>query len=1056
MAGVKTIFLVSILFLSLLDVSGAPVGTAFTYQGRLTAGGAPANGDYDLQFTLRDAPTAGNAVGSPIATAPVTVSNGLFTVSLDFGAGVFNGTALWLDIGVRTNGSVAAYALLTPRQSLTATPFAVQAQNATTAATAGSATSLSGPLSLAQLPAAVVTNNATGLNLSGTFSGNGAGLANVPGAVAWQSVAGATQTAAPNSGYLLNNATQTVVTLPTAANLGDVVRITGAGAGGWAVTPNSGQGILTPWIARDSNRAWRSVASSADGTKLVAVDGDSYIYTSTNSGVTWTGHNVSGANGFSWKSVASSADGSKLVAIDPGYYGFFSGTYYSGPVCTSADSGATWQTRSYFNHLNAITTSADGNILLAATYGGRLFTSYDAGATWTGRENSRFWASVAYGGTMVAADNGGQIYTSYDYGQSWTARDSNRNWNAVAASSDGSKLVASVSSGQIYTSTDYGQHWTARPAAGSRNWYSVASSADGGKLVGVVYSGQIYTSADSGTNWTVQAGAGNRYWYSVASSADGNKLVAVETSGQIYTSAGVLSGSAGTTAGLQYLGFGEWLPLAESQIASGAVGPSQIADGAVGNAQIASGVSINGNFSGDGSALNGLWNLGGNYGTTPGTHFLGTGDNQALEFKVNYSRALRLEPTADSPNLIGGFPDNLVTNGFYGATIAGGGTSGAANIAGANYAAIGGGSQNSVSGIAATIPGGTGNTASGDYSFAAGRRAKANHPGSFVWGDSTDADFSSAFNNQFLIRAAFVGIGRATQISSAEYFGIQTPNTNAGSFGGMYINTAGSAAKPFYGYALAGGAGAYHYLDGNDGNKWKLNVGGGDRIIVTTAGLVGIGITLPTEKLHVGGNILASGSITGASLSALGEARINDNDLKLRAGTDANHGLGWYGSTRQFASQSPDGPVLYGYQGGILATKNGGDNWSLKWDTSGNITTRGTVNPPSDRNVKTNFTAINPLEVLEKVSAMPVTTWEYKDSEGTKHLGPVAQDFHAAFGLGTDDKHISTVDADGVALAAIQGLNQKLETQVKTKQAQIESLEKRLADLEKLVQSIAK
>src|ERR1039458_8316151 len=105
-------------------------GTAFIYQGRLTDGTNAANGNYDLRFYLRDALVVGNPVGSTNTLAPMVVSNGLFTVTLDFGAGIFTGPARWLEIGVRTNGSVAAYATLTPRQALTATPYAVLAGNA--------------------------------------------------------------------------------------------------------------------------------------------------------------------------------------------------------------------------------------------------------------------------------------------------------------------------------------------------------------------------------------------------------------------------------------------------------------------------------------------------------------------------------------------------------------------------------------------------------------------------------------------------------------------------------------------------------------------------------------------------------------------------------------------------------------------------------------------------------------------------------------------------------------------------------------------------------------
>jgi hypothetical protein len=83
----------------------------------------------------------------------------------------------------------------------------------------------------------------------------------------------------------------------------------------------------------------------------------------------------------------------------------------------------------------------------------------------------------------------------------------------------------------------------------------------------------------------------------------------------------------------------------------------------------------------------------------------------------------------------------------------------------------------------------------------------------------------------------------------------------------------------------------------------------------------------------------------------------------------------------------------------------------------------------SDRNAKENFVAVNAQAVLEKVVALPITEWNYKTDKTADHIGPMAQDFKAAFGLdGADDKHISVVDEGGVALAAIQGLNQKLET----------------------------
>jgi hypothetical protein len=205
--------------------------------------------------------------------------------------------------------------------------------------------------------------------------------------------------------------------------------------------------------------------------------------------------------------------------------------------------------------------------------------------------------------------------------------------------------------------------------------------------------------------------------------------------------------------------------------------------------------------------VGGGWSLTGNVGTTPGTNFLGTIDNQALELYVNSARALRLEPDATSPNLVGGYSGNSVTTGVHGAVIGGGGDGaypnqvtdhygtvgggqgnqagsdsggaydafyatvgggyrntasdsyatvggGAINTADDSFATIGGGRENTVTGEYATVPGGSSNSAEGSYSLAAGRRARSTHTGSFVWADSTNADFASTANDQFAVRAS--------------------------------------------------------------------------------------------------------------------------------------------------------------------------------------------------------------------------------------------------------------------------------------------------------------
>src|ERR1035438_8240497 len=109
-------------------------GTAFTYQGRLNAGGNPANGSYDLSFSLYSVSSGGSVTYGPLTNSATAVSNGLFTVMLDFGI-VFGGNTYWLDISTRTNGN-GSFTELSPRQQLTPVPYAEHAETAGSASLA--------------------------------------------------------------------------------------------------------------------------------------------------------------------------------------------------------------------------------------------------------------------------------------------------------------------------------------------------------------------------------------------------------------------------------------------------------------------------------------------------------------------------------------------------------------------------------------------------------------------------------------------------------------------------------------------------------------------------------------------------------------------------------------------------------------------------------------------------------------------------------------------------------------------------------------------------------
>ncbi len=153
-------------------------GTAFTYQGRLSDGANPANGFYDLRFSLFTVPTGGSLAYGYLTNSATPVTNGLFTVTLDFGAGVFNSTPYWLQIGVRTNG-IGGFNGLSPRQELTPTPYSIYAENANAAGLSGSipSTDLSGVDGTGLTGVALLAggNNFTGnQTVGGTVQINGA------------------------------------------------------------------------------------------------------------------------------------------------------------------------------------------------------------------------------------------------------------------------------------------------------------------------------------------------------------------------------------------------------------------------------------------------------------------------------------------------------------------------------------------------------------------------------------------------------------------------------------------------------------------------------------------------------------------------------------------------------------------------------------------------------------------------------------------------------------------------------------------------------------------
>ena len=548
-------------------------GTAFMYQGRLNDNGSAATGAYDLRFALYDAATNGNAISFPQTNSATGVTGGLFTATLDFGP-VFSGTNYWLSIGVRTNGNTNAFTLLWPRQPLLPVPYAIFANSASNLLGTLPANRLTGTLpasAFAGYTNTVALTNAGNLfngSFNGVFSGNGTNLLNLNasqltggtiadarltpnvalldhnqtfagtnsftsintftnrgnyfvgsffgnGLVGWIPVSGTYTQAMVDAGYLLTNPGLTTVQLPPAGQLtvGDIVRISGGGAGGWLVAENPGQSILgnfasyrnsylvaLPITTLPSDDCY-GVAASADGTRMYAVGNFTGIYASSDSGHTWS---QAGSLAGSWHSIACSANG-RIIFVVPSSVG---------TIRKSTDGGLTWSAVSGSGTWNSVACTADGS---------NFFTGNIA---------------CSGNGTYLAKLVGGGISVSTNAGSSWFSINSpSASLSCLAVSSDCTRLVAGVTGGLFYASANLGATWTSITTT-NQFWSGAWMSADGSKFAATVnHNGSIN---------------GGIYYSSVS------------TQPNTISTNSTIGGSQGSAVELQYIGNGLFMPVSSA------------------------------------------------------------------------------------------------------------------------------------------------------------------------------------------------------------------------------------------------------------------------------------------------------------------------------------------------------------------------------------------------------------------------------------------------------------------------------------------------------------
>jgi hypothetical protein len=1354
-------------------------GTAFTYQGRLDDAGSPASGRYDLTFSVWNSASGPSQIGSTVTNIAVGVSNGLFTVALDFGAGTFTGPDRWLEIGVRTNGG-GAFATLSPRQKLTATPYAITAGNVTGVL---SNSAIAGTYSSA-------VNFSNALNqFTGSFAGNGAGLSNVNAQTFGGLLPSSFWTLNGNSvapGQFLGSTNDQPLELIAggwralrlepntngAPNLIGGAPVNQVDAGALGATISGGGGANFSGVAYP-NRVAASFASIGGGILnrvepyafAGSIAGGYGNLTRTNSAYSSIGggllnvidtYTTASSIGGGWSNTNSSPysviGGGFLNTIGPdaGFNGF---SVIGGGNANSIQP-------------NAMSSTIAGG-LGNAIQSGSPYSSI-AGGAYNAIENNVFSSTVAGGyGNAIRIDSFnsaiGGGYTNVIATNSPASIIGGGTFNLIGPSAPVS-TIAGGTANSIQTNSSYSVigGGEANSIQGGASHASIVGGTANVNSGGGAFIGGGYGNRAENFDAVVVAGAGNinSGFRAFIGSGENNVIsnsasYSVVSGGQANTNSGqwatVGGGQRNSAAGTQAtIGGGGFNSISTNGIFSTIAG---------GQGNIVSNNS-SGAFIGGGSR-NGI-------GAVIGQGTIGGGLSNLIVFNMN------------QPTIGGGFANTIHSGGDY-SFIGGGGrntnsgfisliTGGRNNtigqladhslIAGGGdnritgsqllpvYAVIGGGQGNSVQTNVqhATIPGGLSNSVAGSFGFAAGRRAKALHDGSFVWADSTDADFASTATNQFSIRAmgglrletsggsatlngqpilsgtvpgsslsgtypnaltfnnagnSFTGNGAGlTSLSAANISGgtlndarlspnVALLNANQ-AFAGA--NTFNNPANSFTGNGAGltnvnadglGGLGSSNYwqLGGNTGNPYTVLGTRDDRPLMLFAGnqrvlqLDGVGRSLGFFHSLLSGNLTGGASINSVWPGVLGGAiggggvdeaffishiaspnTVSDDfgtiggglnntvgntnvDLTdVRAGTiaggetnrvlasygtigggfgnvasgaysmvagggnntssgrssvvaggggrdsggggpypntasgdwsvvdggwnnvasgyssviggGANNNAAYFGTVPGGYGNEASGTFSFAAGYGAHATHGGSFVWadsqgppfsstadnqfsiraaggvrlntdtSLFWGSgarlwpdqggamelgdslssgvipyvdfhfgtgssedfnirlinnasgqldifrsssgtpmarfnSSGLTVNGTFVSSSDRNVKAGFEEVDSQAVLEKVAALPITRWHYTNDMSTPHLGPVAQDFHAAFNVGTDDKHIATVDADGVALAAIQGLNRKLEEKLKDKETELQGLRQRMADLERIVARLA-
>ena len=721
--------------------------TAFTYQGRLDSGGSPASGSYDLRFAIFDQLESGLKL-SPFSTnSAVTMTNGLFTVILDYGSEIFPGADRWLDIAVRTNGS-DTFSTLTPRQALMPTPYAMHAATASSVPAAN----ITGTLDMSQLPTVILTNNGSGLLqvdrfnagtdnlLAGNTSTILGGYLNTNTADHSAIAAGIQNTIAAGASYSFIGGGQHNTILPVGHHSAIV---------GGENNTVSGQYSYACGVNAKSLHDYSFVWNDSAGNDLLSTTNNQVTIRGTY-GIRLLSGNPSNITVNGQSVLAGSIPASKinggLLQVD----GINAGTDNLLAGNTSTILGG------YLN-----TNTADHSAIAAG-----IQNTIAAGASYSfiggGQHNTIL--PVGHHSAIVGGENN-TVSGQYSYACGVNAK-SLHDYSFVWNDSAGNDLL-STTNNQVTIRGTYGiRLLSGNPSNITVNGQSVlAGSIPASKING----GLLQVDG-------INAGMGN----SLAKTNSANLGGLNNTNAAYYSS--ITEGSMNYIAsGADYASIGGgqfntiWGTGHHSTIPNGSgnvvAGEHSFAGGL--NAQ----ALHNNTF---------VWNTtAGGLASTTNRQFLVNADGGIQFFSGYKGMKLDGQPVLagmlDASQIFGGLlrvsyldvgTGHSLTNGWMNGIASGENNVNAADyafigggllnaiLAGSTHSFIGGGAHNTISNTAmySTIPGGYGNVVGGSYSFAGGASARALHDFSFVWNDWDNVDgLETTTNHQFLV-SAFNGI----------------------------------------------------------------------------------------------------------------------------------------------------------------------------------------------------------------------------------------------------------------------------------------------------------